>query len=104
MEKKYTGIDRKRDKDRFFYYVYVDGKFIDKFVNFNDAEEVIKNEKQKKEDRIKLFKIAFGSILKKYNVNMTFENNNISVTFNDNVTPSFDIEGNIINAEVFKVE
>ena len=104
MEKKYTGIDRKRDKDRFFYRVYVDGKFIDKFVNFNDAEEVIKSEKQKKEDRIKLFKIAFASILEKYKVNMTFENDIISVTFDDNITPSFDIDGNTINAEVFKVE
>lgn len=104
MEKKYTGIDRKRDKDRFFYYVYVDGKFIDKFVNLNNAEEVIKSEKQKKEDRIELFKIAFASILEKYKVNMTFENDIISVTFDDNITPSFDIDGNTINAEVFKVE
>lgn len=48
MKDNYTGIDRKYDKDRFFYYLYVDGKFIDKFVNFNDAESALKKENEKK--------------------------------------------------------
>lgn len=104
MKDNYTGIDRKYDKDRFFYYLYVDGKFIDKFVNFNDADSVLKKENEKKESRVKLFKIAFGSILDKYKVNMEFIDNTISVTFDDDITPSFVIEGNKINSEVFKVE
>jgi hypothetical protein len=102
MKDNYTGIDRKYDKDRFFYYLYVDGKFIDKFVNFNDAECALKREK--KESRVKLFKIAFGSILDKYKVDMSFENDKITVTFDDGITQSFSIDGNKINSEVFKID
>lgn len=104
MEDNYTGITRLYDKDKFFYYVYVDGKLIGKYVNFNDAEEAIKNDKAIKQNKIDLFKIAFGSILDKYKVNMEFIDNTISVTFDNDITPSFVIEGNKINSEVFKVE
>ena len=37
----------------------------------------------------------------KYKVNMEFINNTISVTFDNDITPSFVIEGNKINSEVF---
>lgn len=104
MKDNYTGIERKREKDRFFYYVYVDGKFVDKFVNFNDAEETIKVEKEKRDARIKLFKISFGSVLEKYNVNMKFENDKVLVTFDDGIVQSFVIDGNDINSKVFNVE
>jgi hypothetical protein len=102
MKENYTGIERLYDKDRFFYYVYVDGQLINKFVNFSDAENAIKN--AKKQAKIDLFKIAFASILDKYKVNMTFIDNKIDVTFDNNITPSFTIDGNEINSEVFKVE
>lgn len=104
MKDNYTGIDRKYDKDRFFYYLYVDGKFIDKFVNFNDADSALEKENEKKECRVKLFKIAFGSILDKYKVDMSFENDKITVTFDDGITQSFIIDGNKINSEVFKID
>lgn len=104
MENNYTGIDRRYDKDRFFYYVYVDGKPIGQFINYSDAEDAIKKANALKQNKIDLFKIAFSNILDKYKVNMECVDNKILVTFDNNITPSFVIDGNKINSDVFKVE
>lgn len=99
MKEKFSGINRIYSKDRFMYEVYVDGKLISTKFNSDDAIDLYHLEMDKKKKKQIDFKVALSNILDEYKVNMKIEEDYILITFDDDVTPPFFIEGKDINSE-----
>lgn len=102
MKENFTGINRIYTKERFMYEVYVDGELISTKLNSDDAIDLYHLEIDKKKKKQIDFKVALSNILDEYNVNMKMEDDSILVTFDDDVTPPFVIDGKEINSDVIK--
>lgn len=100
MKENFSGINRVYSKDRFMYEVYVDGKLISTKLTSDDAIDLYHSEIDKKKKKQIDFKVALSNILDEYKVNMKMEYESILVTFDDDVTPPFFIDGKEINSEV----
>ena len=100
MKENFTGINRVYTKDRFMYEVYINGKCIGTKLKNDDAEDLLYNELEKVNSNAVDFTVELRNILEKYKVNMKFEDSSVLVTFNDDVTVPFVVDGNNINTEV----
>lgn len=104
MKDNFSGINRIYSKDRFMYEVYVDGKLISTKLTSDDAVDLYHLEFDKKKKKQINFKVALSNILDEYKVNMKMEDGSILVTFDDDTTPPFFIEGKEINSEAINIK